>query len=286
MSVDDGYEEVLSDDTGKFVYDLKGRQIVYNQKVDVEAMTPFNFEDFDESALESEEALEALGQLEDEETATASVTTPRYEGAYTVPEERLTPIQGQQQVFIEPILEGASKIKGHTSVQGKVALAINQEHVHLGDTLEEQAALTDRSGKVVMMGFGAILMIEVFEFDLNRLYNKSYPLKSGDLVTLSFKSNDEVGPLFNVNVEPFERVAQAKTKYEQNDSPVVNKLDDTKSDLEVQPIYGDLTQAAVHGESKVLIPGTSKVEGRTNYAHAWIEMASNLGNIVVSYITS
>lgn len=129
VSVDDGYEEVLSDDTGKFVYDLKGRQIVYNQKVDVEAMTPFNFEDFDESALESEEALEALGQLEDEETATASVTTPRYEGAYTVPEERLTPIQGQQQVFIEPILEGASKIKGHTSVQGKVALAINQEHV-------------------------------------------------------------------------------------------------------------------------------------------------------------
>lgn len=26
-----------------------------------------------------------------------------------------------------------------------------------------------------------------------------------------------------------------------------------------------------------MIPGTSKVEGRTNYAHAWIEMASNLG---------
>ncbi|EIS6446912.1 YSIRK-type signal peptide-containing protein [Staphylococcus pseudintermedius] len=278
VSVDDGYEEVLSDDTGKFVYDLKGRQIVYNQKVDVEAMTPFNFEDFDESALESEEALEALGQLEDEETATASVTTPRYEGAYTVPEERLTPIQGQQQVFIEPILEGASKIKGHTSVQGKVALAINQEHVHLGDTLEEQAALTDQEWQGRYDGIWRHIDDQgFFEFDLNRLYNKSYPLKSGDLVTLSFKSNDEVGPLFNVNVEPFERVAQAKTKYEQNDSTVVNKLDDTKSDLEVQPIYGDLTQAAVHGESKVLIPGTSKVEGRTNYAHAWIEMASNLG---------
>ncbi|PCF86197.1 YSIRK-type signal peptide-containing protein [Staphylococcus intermedius] len=286
VSLDEDYEEVVSDEEGKFTYDLKGRKIVYNQKVDVEATVPLNLDEFDEEALESDEAenleLDALEGLEDEESITTSVTTSRYENAYEIPEKRLEPMENQHQVWIEPILEGSGVIKGHTSVKGKVALAINNEHVHLGDKPETLETLNDEQWQERYDGIWRHINDQgFFEFDLNRHFDKSYPLQLGDLVTLSFKSddaNDAVGPVvFNVQTEPFERVADAKTIYQLGESPAIEVLDDVAHEIEVQPILGDVLHTEARGEHEVLVEGTKKIEGRTQYGNALIQIDSNLG---------
>lgn len=284
VSLDEDFEEVVSDDEGKFTYDLKGRKIVYNQKVDVEATAPLNLEEFDEEELESDgaENLDALDGLEDEESITTSVTTPRYENAYEIPEKRLEPMEHQHQVWIEPVLEGSGVIKGHTSVKGKVALAINNEHVHLGDKPEKLETLNDAQWQERYDGIWRHINDKgFFEFDLNRHFDKSYPLQLGDLVTLTFKSddaNDAVGPVvFNVQTEPFERVADAKTIYQLGESPAIEVLDDVAHEIEVQPILGDVLHTEARGEHQVLVEGTKKIEGRTQYGNALIQIDSNLG---------
>ncbi|WP_353419423.1 YSIRK-type signal peptide-containing protein [Staphylococcus delphini] len=284
VSLDEDYEEVVSDDEGKFTYDLKGRKIVYNQKVDVEATAPLNLEELDEEVLESDESdnLDVLGELEDEESIETSVTTPRYENAYTVPEKRLEPMADQHQVWIEPVLEGSGVIKGHTSVNGKVALAINNQHVNLGDKPEKLETLNDAQWQERYDGIWRQINDKgFFEFDLNRLYNKSYSLHAGDVVTLTFKSddaNDALGPVvFNVRTEPFERVADAQTVYQLSEHPAIEKLADVAQGIEVQPILGDVLYSETHGDHKVIVEGTKKVEGRTQYGNSIIQIDSNLG---------
>ncbi|MTV23569.1 YSIRK-type signal peptide-containing protein [Staphylococcus delphini] len=284
VSLDEDYEEVVSDDEGKFTYDLKGRKIVYNQKVDVEATAPLNLEELDEEVLESDESdnLDVLGELEDEESIETSVTTPRYENAYTVPEKRLEPMADQHQVWIEPVLEGSGVIKGHTSVNGKVALAINNQHVNLGDKPEQLESLNDVQWQERYEGIWRQINDKgFFEFDLNRLYNKSYSLHAGDVVTLTFKSddvNDALGPVvFNVRTEPFERVADAQTVYQLSEHPAIEKLADVAQGIEVQPILGDVLYSETRGDHKVIVEGTKKVEGRTQYGNAIIQIDSNLG---------
>ncbi|HEC2224816.1 TPA: YSIRK-type signal peptide-containing protein [Staphylococcus delphini] len=314
VSLEDDFEEVLSDDEGKFTYDLNGRKIVYNQKIDVEATTSLNEleEDFDEEALEDEDMLEdksieleatsqnevsveeeahegddvydfgVLEGLENTNSAKASVTTPRYENAYQVPEKRLAPMQDQHQVWIEPILEGSGIIKGHTSVKGQVALAINHQHVHLGDKPAELEKLDNQAWQRRYDGiWRQIDNNGFFEFDLNRLPFKSYPLKRFDLVTLAFKSDDasdEMGPVvFNVRTEPFERVAEAQTVYQRKQSDKVEELKDVDKEVEVQPIFGDVRETEVRAEHKVIVQGTDKIEGRTKYANAIVQVESSLG---------
>ncbi|HHU6751533.1 TPA: YSIRK-type signal peptide-containing protein [Staphylococcus pseudintermedius] len=280
VSLDEDYEEVVSDDEGKFTYDLKGRKIVYNQKVDVEASEPIDWDAFDESDLESDE--EDGFELEDEESIITSVTTPRYENAYKMPEERLEPMAHQHQVWIEPILEGAGLIKGHTSVKGKVALAINHQYIHLGDELEKLETLNKAEWQERYDGIWRYINDKgYFEFDLNRKFYKDYSLKSGDLVTLAFKSdddNDTMGPvLFNVRTEPFERVAAARTVYELSEGPAVEKLTDVARDIEVKPLLGDVLHTEARGEHEVIVEGTKKIEGRTQFGNALIQIDSNLG---------
>ncbi|HEC2187583.1 TPA: YSIRK-type signal peptide-containing protein [Staphylococcus delphini] len=314
VSLEDDFEEVLSDDEGKFTYDLNGRKIVYNQKIDVEATTSLNEleEEFDEEALEDEDMLEdksieleatsqnevsveeeahegddvydfgVLEGLENTNSAKASVTTPRYENAYQVPEKRLAPMQDQHQVWIEPILEGSGIIKGHTSVKGQVALAINHQHVHLGDKPAELEKLDNQAWQRRYDGiWRQIDNNGFFEFDLNRLPFKSYPLKRFDLVTLAFKSDDasdEMGPVvFNVRTEPFERVAEAQTVYQRKQSDKVEELKDVDKEVEVQPIFGDVRETEVRAEHKVIVQGTDKIEGRTKYANAIVQVESSLG---------
>ncbi|UXS44281.1 YSIRK-type signal peptide-containing protein [Staphylococcus delphini] len=284
VSLDEDYEEVVSDDEGKFTYDLKGRKIVYNQKVDVEATAPLNLEELDEEVLESDESdnLDVLGELEDEESIETSVTTLRYENAYTVPEKRLEPMADQHQVWIEPVLEGSGVIKGHTSVNGKVALAINNQHVNLGDKPEKLETLNDAQWQERYDGIWRQINDKgFFEFDLNRLYNKSYSLHAGDVVTLTFKSddaNDALGPVvFNVRTEPFERVADAQTVYQLSEHPAIEKLADVAQGIEVQPILGDVLYSETRGDHKVIVEGTKKVEGRTQYGNSIIQIDSNLG---------
>lgn len=283
VSLDEDFEEVVSDDKGKFTYDLKGRKIVYNQKVDVEATAPLSLEEFDKEELENDETDNLnLDALEDEESITTSVTTPRYENAYEIPEKRLEPMEHQHQVWIEPVLEGSGVIKGYTSLKGKVALAINNEHVHLGDKLEKLETLNNAEWQERYDGIWRQINDKgFFEFDLNRHFDKSYPLQLGDLVTLTFKSddaNDAFGPVvFNVQTEPFERVADAKTIYQLGESPAIEVLDDVEHEIEVQPILGDVLHTEARGEHKVLVEGTKKIEGRTQYGNALIQIDSNLG---------
>ncbi|PCF41210.1 YSIRK-type signal peptide-containing protein [Staphylococcus delphini] len=286
VSLDEDYEEVVSDDEGKFTYDLKGRKIVYNQKVDVEATAPLNLEEFDEEALESDASenldFDGLEGLEDEESFETSVTTPRYEHAYEIPEKRLEPMANQHQVWIEPVLEGSGVIKGHTSVKGKVALAINHQHVHLGDKPEKLETLNDAQWQERYDGIWRQINDKgFFEFDLNRHFDKSYPLQLGDLVTLTFKSddaNDTVGPVvFNVRTEAFEDVADAQTSYQLGESPAIEVLADVEHDIEVQPILGDVIQTEARGEYQVIVEGTKKIEGRTQFGNALIQIDSNLG---------
>ena len=64
-------------------------------------------------------------EVQEEETgAKSTVTTPRYEKAYKVPNQQLKQENGHHQVLVEPITAGSGIIKGHTSVKGKVALQL------------------------------------------------------------------------------------------------------------------------------------------------------------------
>ncbi|ARJ50976.1 LPXTG cell wall anchor domain-containing protein [Staphylococcus lutrae] len=321
VSLED-FEEVLSDDTGKFTYDLKGRKIVYNQKIDVEATEPLNLEDLEDDeevqddGLENDltgmkealsnipqvkvpttdgevdavdemeqgdsEAVESKVDLEDEAVASTSYITPRYDKAYVTPKGRLLPLPQQHQVWIEPVLAGSGVIKGHTSVNGKVALAINQQHINLGDSPRALEQLTDQAWAQRYDGIWRYIDDKgFFEFELNRIFGKTYTLKQGDQVTLSFKSEDEDAMpghvVFNVMTVPFEDVAKATTVYRLSDRLAVQHLEYPGKDLEIAPIFGDVTETALRAEQKLLKAGTKKIEGRTKYANAVVQMASNLG---------
>lgn len=321
VNLEDDFQEVVSDENGKFTYDLNGRKIVYNQKVDVEATEPLDLDalEDDEEALEasdeettavpheaeqdtmkhavdSEEKEEATSSDDEEndlslegllldaegEGPKASYTTPRYEKAYEIPETRLPQLQGNHQVWIEPILEGTGVVKGHTSVKGKVALAINGKFINLGDSASTLEQLSKEAYETRYDGIWKFIDPKgFFEFEFNRLFDKSYALKKGDLVSLSFKSDNEQDTMpsfvFNVLTEPFETVEKAHTLFDHNAIEPVKELKDVDEAIQINDIFGDVIETAIRGEDKLILEGTKEMTGRTKYANALIRIDSNLG---------
>lgn len=321
VNLEDDFQEVVSDENGKFTYDLNGRKIVYNQKVDVEATEPLDLDalEDDEEALEasdeettavpheaeqdtmkhavdSEEKEEATSSDDEEndlslegllldaegEGPKASYTTPRYEKAYEIPETRLPQLQGNHQVWIEPILEGTGVVKGHTSVKGKVALAINGKFINLGDSASTLEQLSKEAYETRYDGIWKFIDPKgFFEFEFNRLFDKSYALKKGDLVSLSFKSDNEQDTMpsfvFNVSTEPFETVEKAHTLFDHNAIEPVKELKDVDEAIQINDIFGDVIETAIRGEDKLILEGTKEMTGRTKYANALIRIDSNLG---------
>ncbi|WP_281200724.1 LPXTG cell wall anchor domain-containing protein [Staphylococcus schleiferi] len=321
VNLEDEFKEVVSDENGKFTYDLNGRKIVYNQKVDVEATEPLDLDalEDDEEALEaSDEETTAVPQEAEQDTTThavdseekeevtagnheesdlslegllldaegegpkASYTTPRYEKAYEIPETRIPQINGRHQVWIEPILEGTGVVKGHTSVKGKVALAINGKFINLGDSTSTLEQLSKEAYETRYDGVWKFIDTKgFFEFEFNRLFDKSYSLKKGDLVSLSFKSDNEQDTMpsfvFNVLTEPFEAVEKAHTLFDHNAIEPVKELKDVDEAIEINDIFGDVIETAIRGEDKLILEGTKEMTGRTKYANALIRIDSNLG---------
>ncbi|MBT2846740.1 LPXTG cell wall anchor domain-containing protein [Staphylococcus coagulans] len=289
VNLEDDFQEVVSDENGKFTYDLNGRKIVYNQKVDVEATEPLDLDalEDDEEALEASDeendlSLEGLLLDAEGEGPKASYTTPRYEKAYEIPETRLPQLQGNHQVWIEPILEGTGVVKGHTSVKGKVALAINGKFINLGDSASTLEQLSKEAYETRYDGIWKFIDPKgFFEFEFNRLFDKSYALKKGDLVSLSFKSDNEQDTMpsfvFNVLTEPFETVEKAHTLFDHNAIEPVKELKDVDEAIQINDIFGDVIETAIRGEDKLILEGTKEMTGRTKYANALIRIDSNLG---------
>lgn len=79
---------VMSDEDGKFKYDLNGRKIVHNQEIEVSSSSSDLGDDEEDEELE--EASTEKASVEEESTdAKATYTTPRYEKAYEIPEKQL-----------------------------------------------------------------------------------------------------------------------------------------------------------------------------------------------------
>ena len=140
-------ELVMSDDKGNFNYDLKDRKIVHNQEVEVSSSSLDDLGDEEEEV--EEKKFKRTG-------AKSTVTTPRYEKAYKVPNQQLKQENGHHQVLVEPITAGSGIIKGHTSVKGKVALSINNKFINLGDSTDVENRLTEDQGKLGIKVFGNI----------------------------------------------------------------------------------------------------------------------------------
>ncbi|MFH6624194.1 YSIRK-type signal peptide-containing protein [Streptococcus suis] len=111
-SIDNSLE---ADEEGKFKHSLE-KPLGYNQVVEISSF-PKESEEESEGEGEGEELIE-------------TVKTERHPDAYKIPTERLEKTEdGQHQVLVEPILEHANKVIGHTSVKGFVYLSINGSFV-------------------------------------------------------------------------------------------------------------------------------------------------------------
>lgn len=126
---------IKSDESGSFKFNLNDRKIAFNQKIEV------NSANFD---IESEESM-----LEEEGAeVTDTTTTGRYDKAYAIPTKQLEKQNGHHQVLVEPILKDSGIIKGHTSVKGRVALAINNKFINLGyDDFDKNTPLAQEKGR-------------------------------------------------------------------------------------------------------------------------------------------
>lgn len=205
-------ELVMSDDKGNFNYDLKDRKIVHNQEVEVSSSSLDDLGDEEEEVEEKEE-------VQEEETgAKSTVTTPRYEKAYKVPNQQLKQENGHHQVLVEPITAGSGIIKGHTSVKGKVALSINNKFINLGDSTDVENRLTEDQGKTRYQGIWKHIDDKgYFEFDFKRKPYDNLKLNPDDNVSLTFLPNDEEEALkpiiFKTKVTSFDNIESAITSY-------------------------------------------------------------------------
>ncbi|WP_316964032.1 LPXTG cell wall anchor domain-containing protein [Staphylococcus agnetis] len=269
---DGGFAE--SDESGNFTFDLNDRNIVFNQQVDV-ASSNLNFD------LEEEGSEDAM--LEEEPVdATDSTTTGRYDKAYAIPTKQLEKQNGHHQVLVEPILQDSGIIKGHTSVKGRVALAINNKFVDLGfddfnkDTpLEKAKARTEGIWKFIDdKGY--------FEFDFKRKPFESYQIKKDDLISLTFKPDDEeealIPLIFNSKASDFANVATATTSYTPADVKKVVTLNNGTADLQVDDIHGFVYESD-RGIDKPVdsSQGTREIKGKTKFANAVVNVTSSLG---------
>lgn len=262
-------EPVISDQEGRFTYNLNNRKIVYNQQLDVTASN-MNFD------LESEEV------DEDNLEASQSFTTGRYDKAYEIPTQQLEKKNGHHQVLVEPILKDSGIIKGHTSVKGRVALAINNKFVDLGfDDFDKNTPIE----KAKSRNEGIWKFIDdkgYFEFDFKRKPFENYQLKKDDLVSLTFKPDDEeeaLNPLiFNVNVSDFDSVTSATTSYDPKNVKKVTLLNNGAKDIHVDDIQG-YDYISNNGIDKPVenSKGTKTITGKTKFANAVVNVTSSLG---------
>ncbi|HHX0170541.1 TPA: FKLRK protein [Staphylococcus aureus] len=264
-SGDSGF--VMSDDKGKFKYDLKDRKIVHNQEIEVFS-----------SSMEDEEMEEANGQNESTD-AVATYTTPRYEKAYKIPKEQLNKENGHHQVFIEPITEGSGIIKGHTSVKGKVALAVNNKFIDFGsnnDTLKEEEAPSRYNGiwkYIDKQGY--------FDFDFKRMPFSDLSLKENDTVSLSFLPDDEedaIKPInFTAKVNKLDDIDTATTVYDHTKVAKVKVLSGFDKDLQVDDIYG-FSYPSERAKETVTSNenSTQEIKGKTKFANAVVKVYSDL----------
>ncbi|MCO4337506.1 hypothetical protein [Staphylococcus agnetis] len=268
-AVDSSDSEIfMSNDKGEFTYKLKDRKIVYNQDIDV-ISSNFNFE--------SEDELE-----EDEIEASKSVSTGRYANAYQIPSETLTKKDNHHQVLVEPILKDSGIIKGHTSVKGRVAIAINNAFINLGfnDDFDKNTPLA----QVKARNEGIWKHIDdkgYFEFDLKGEKFSNHNIKKGDLVSITFKPNDEdeaiIPLIFNVQASDFDSIQSAITSYNPSNVKKVNILNTITDDIQVDDIQG-YDYVSNHGIDKPVegSKGTKVIEGKTKFANAVVNVTSSL----------
>ncbi|NJH98884.1 hypothetical protein GLV88_00015 [Staphylococcus hyicus] len=261
---------VQSDKDGRFKYELNNRKIVFSQDI---SATSSNLD------LESEDEI-----TEDEITeATDSLSTGRYANAYQIPTETLPKKDNHHQVLVEPILKDSGIIKGHTSVKGRVALAINNAFINLGynDDYNEHTPLAQAKAR----NEGIWKHIDdkgYFEFDLKGEKFNNHNIKKDDLVSITFKPNDEdeaiIPLIFNVKASDFDSITSAITSYNPNNVKKVFVLNTIADDLQVDNIQG-YDYVSNHGIDKPVegSKGTKTITGKTKFANAVVNVTSSLG---------
>ncbi|HDE0697768.1 TPA: hypothetical protein PB694_002595 [Staphylococcus aureus] len=260
---------IKSDESGSFKFNLNDRKIAFNQKIEV------NSANFD---IESEESM-----LEEEGAeVTDTTTTGRYDKAYAIPTKQLEKQNGHHQVLVEPILKDSGIIKGHTSVKGRVALAINNKFINLGyDDFDKNTSLAQEKGR----NEGIWKFIDdkgYFEFDFKRTPFESHQINKDDLISITFKPDDEeealIPLIFNLKASDFANVATATTSYSPNDVKKVATLNNGAADLEVEDIHGFVYESD-RGIDKPVdsSQGTREIKGRTKFANAVVNITSSLG---------
>ncbi|MCO4332722.1 hypothetical protein [Staphylococcus hyicus] len=260
---------IKSDESGSFKFNLNDRKIAFNQKIEV------NSANFD---IESEESM-----LEEEGAeVTDTTTTGRYDKAYVIPTKQLEKQNGHHQVLVEPILKDSGIIKGHTSVKGRVALAINNKFINLGyDVFDKNTPLAQAKAR----NEGIWKFIDdkgYFEFDFKRTPFEGHQINKDDLISITFKPDDEeealIPLIFNLKASDFANVAAATTSYSPNDVKKVATLNNGIDDLEVEDIYGFVYESD-RGIDKPVdsSQGTREIKGRTKFANAVVNITSSLG---------
>ncbi|MBO0929075.1 FKLRK protein [Staphylococcus sp. 30400_3112M30941] len=269
---------VMSDDDGKFKYDLNGRKIVHNQEIEVSSSSSDLGEDEDDEEVE-EVTTEKAGAEEESTDAKATYTTPRYEKAYEIPKEQLKEKDGHHQVFIEPITEGSGIIKGHTSVKGKVALSINNKFINFEESVKGGVSKEDTKAS----SDGIWMTIKdkgYFDFDFKKKRFDNLELKKNDDISLTFVPDDEEDALkpliFKTKVTSLEDIDKAETKYDHTKVKKVNVLKDDDEDLQVDEIYGSLYHTD-KGKGILDKEGTKVIKGKTKFANAVVKVYSELG---------
>lgn len=270
-SVDsEGSEFITSKDDGTFEYPLKNRKIVHNQEIEVTSSSMEGLEEEDEET-----------EVEEQESndATQKVTTPRYEKAYKIPEERLNKANVHHQVFIEPITEGSGIIKGHTSVKGKVALSINNKFINFEERAKDGISKEDTKAS----SDGIWMPINekgYFDFDFKKNPFDNLELKKNDEISLTFAPDDEDEALksliFKTKVTSLEDIDKAETKYDHAKVKEVNVLKDVNEELHVDEIYGSLYHTK-QGKGILDKQGTKEITGKTKFANAVVKVYSELG---------
>lgn len=270
-SVDsEGSEFITSKDDGTFEYPLKNRKIVHNQEIEVTSSSMEGLEEEDEET-----------EVEEQESndGTQKVTTPRYEKAYKIPEERLNKANGHHQVFIEPITEGSGIIKGHTSVKGKVALSINNKFINFEERAKDGISKEDTKAS----SDGIWMPINekgYFDFDFKKNPFDNLELKKNDEISLTFAPDDEDEALksliFKTKVTSLEDIDKAETKYDHAKVKEVNVLKDVNEELHVDEIYGSLYHTK-QGKGILDKQGTKEITGKTKFANAVVKVYSELG---------
>ena len=269
---------VMSDEDGKFKYDLNGRKIVHNQEIEVSSSSSDLGDDEEDEELE--EASTEKASVEEESTdAKATYTTPRYEKAYEIPEKQLEEKNGHHQVFIEPITEGSGIIKGHTSVKGKVALSINNKFINFEESVKGGVSKEDTKAS----SDGIWMPIDekgYFNFDFKTKRFDNLELKEGNDISLTFAPEDDEDALkpliFKTKVTSLEDIEKAETKYDHTKVNKVKVLDNVKEDLQVDEIYGSLYHTD-KGKGILDKEGTKVIKGKTKFANAVVKVYSELG---------